>query len=137
MKHTIIASILTLASFSCSAQANLLVGKFGHGYSKLKGTPVWEVTMTGNQLNLVTLNAEEPTQPTHELSDAERRRLWQAMWWPEETSITATCVGNSKEVLCHVPSQTRSNIGGLKSQTSNYFYFDPIVGLMEIMRISN
>lgn len=136
MKRILIAATFFFASFASSAQPNVLIGRFGHEYTKPKGAAVWDVRTSGDQLQLVTLNAEESNARSHELTEGERRKFWQSLWWPEETSVAARCVGNSEEVLCHVPPSVRSKINDLVRHRSNYFHFDPIGGLMEIQRAS-
>jgi hypothetical protein len=123
-------------SFAYAAPADLLVGTFGHAYTRADGTPVWAIKKDKGQYLLVTLNDEGPPQQAHEFSEGERRQFWKALWWPEERSASASCVGNSHQVICHAPPQARSGISDLKNNTSSYFYRDPIAGLMEVRKLA-
>jgi hypothetical protein len=144
MKKILITLTLGFVSLTCAAQADLLVGNYGHGYTKKKGEAVWEIKDGSAQYQLVTLNDEEPPPQSHEFSESERRELWKTMWWPEQSSVSASCIGsisqdvfgNSVRVICHVPPKARAEIGDLKNYKSNYFYRDPVAGLMEIQKLS-
>jgi hypothetical protein len=144
LKKILITLTLGFVSLTCAAQVDLLVGDYGHGYTKTKGEPVWKIEIASGQYQLVTLNDEEPPPQSHEFSESERRQFWKTMWWPEQLSISASCIGsfsqgvfgNSSQVICYVPPKARSEISDLKNYKSNYFYRDPIIGLMEIQKLS-
>ena len=135
MKKTIIALALGVASFACSAQADLFVGKFGHEYTSPEGTPVWEIKRNNGQYQFDILNDEDPSQSAHEFSENERRKFWKTMLWPEEGSIPASCVGNAERVMCYVTPQVRSRTDWLKDNKSNYFYYDQLLGVMEVQKL--
>ncbi|MDR2876066.1 MAG: hypothetical protein LBV44_09100 [Methylobacillus sp.] len=135
MKRIIIATALGMASFACAAQSDLLVGEFGHEFTKKPGTPVWAITGSNNQYWLDSLGDEEPPAPAHEYSESERRKFWGRMLWSEETSAAARCIGNDAELICYVPPKTRSAIDWLKNRQSDYFYYDTMMGVMEIQKL--
>ena len=37
-------------------------------------------------------------------------------------------------MICHIDSATRKNIPDLQSNQTDFFYYDPMVGLMEIKK---
>jgi len=135
MKTIIIAAALGMISFVCMAQTELLTGKFGHQYTEPKNTPVWEIKKINDQYQLSIWGATETSQPSHELSEQERRKFWQKMWWPEDSSVSASCVMNSEEMICYVSPKARNEIDYIKGYKSNYFHYDRMGGVMETHKI--
>ena len=137
-RKTGLALALLLLSPLAMAQTELLVGKFGHEHTAPKNTPVWEIKETSDdQYQFVTLGVGEPSQPAHEFSADERRKFWQTMWWPEDTSDAAICIGNEREIMCYVPPETRNGIDWLKDHKSHYFYYDSAAGVMETHKLTS
>jgi hypothetical protein len=136
LKSVIVLALLGATAPAALAQADSLMGTFGHRYTQVAQTPVWEVRTSGDRYQLVTLGSAAPPLEAHELSENERRQFWQTMWWPGESSAWARCVGSARAVICHVPPRVRDAVGDLKRFRSDYFYFDPLAGLMEAERLS-
>jgi hypothetical protein len=137
MKKIIIAAMLGTAASACAAQEDLLTGQYGHDFTEPAATPVWEIEKDNGQYQLVVLDDEDPPQPSHEWSESERRQFWERMWWPEDSSAQASCVGNDEAVICHVPEQARQAMDELKDNQSDYFYHDAMAGVMQVQKLSH
>lgn len=140
MNYPVTFAVLFLASFclapmSGAAQTDSLAGEYGHNYTEKDGTPVWEVRQKGDTYELLSLGTPPSSQEVHVLTADERRHFWQTMWWSEESSAQVNCIGNTQEVICFVPATTRQTIAALKENDSDYFYYDPTGGLMEIQKL--
>lgn len=133
----IMTSLLFAASAFCLADNNPLVGQFGHDFTRRKDEPAWEIKKDGAQYQLRSVAPGETAQAAHALSDAERRKFWQTMSWPEDTSAAAQCVGDSEHMLCFVPAATRQKIDWLKSNKSDYFYYDQAAGVMQAQKVAH
>jgi hypothetical protein len=59
------------------------------------------------------------------------------MRWPAEKANGALCLridGQPNGLMCYVQSSSRARVSDLSKNRSDYFYFDPMGGLMEIRR---
>lgn len=115
--------------------ASSLVGVFGHNFTGRKNDPVWTVKQEPGHFTLIT-HGDGSTSPLRVLSKAEITRFWKKMLWEQESSKKAECLGNRDEILCFVPTQSRKSIPWLEDNTSDYFYYDKMAGIMEIYLIS-
>ncbi len=136
---------------------DLLSGRYGHASSEPAYQAVWEVSHAVDGWH--ARNLEEPTTSAAiRLSPAGRRAFWEKMGWPVASADTADCVtwgeapasllslledkpanpiagtfGNA--LLCHVPAAARKEIGWLQDSIEDWFYYDPVAGVMEVRRL--
>jgi len=115
--------------------ASSLVDVFGHNFTGRKNDPVWTVKQESGHFTLIT-HGDGSTSPLRVLSKAEITRFWKKMLWEQESSKKAECLGSRDEILCFVPTQSRKSIPYLEDNTSDYFYYDKMAGIMEIYLIS-
>jgi hypothetical protein len=107
MKNSLIIAALGMLPLVCAAQvhSHLPLGEFVRDDTKAEA-PVWRIEQIANdQYRLVTLGDEKPPQKLHEFSAKERLALWKvAAILPEKSSVSASCLGNSKYAMCNLPS---------------------------------
>lgn len=150
--------LLALAPLAASsAEVDLLSGQYGHGASEPAYTPVWEVRQVADGWQ--ARNLQEPVASTAtRLSLEGRRAFWEKMAWPVASADTADCVtwgeappslgdwledkpvtaiagtfGNA--LVCHVPAAARTQIGWLQGSPEDWFYYDPMAGVMEVRQL--
>ncbi|WP_156970611.1 hypothetical protein [Andreprevotia chitinilytica] len=121
-------------SVSVVACANDLLGTFGHDATENAQTPVWMVTQNGRSFNLYR-HGDHSNQAVKLLSEADRKGFWEKMWWKSTSYTQAQCIGAGELVLCYVPSKARKMERSLKTQKNDYFYYDPMSGVMEVHKI--
>ena len=126
-----------LATMMAHAQANPVVGTFGHDYTEKTNEPVWTVSSAGQQIKLKS-HGGGPTVKVTILSREQRKALWDALAFDSDTGsfAQAECVGGGAEYICHVPMAARAGIPELKTQKSDFFHYDRAGGLMEIRKIA-
>jgi len=113
-----------------SAQTHL-VGDFTHDYTTPKNKPVWTIQNTSD-IWTVYNHGGKKTFKAKTLSEAERRKFWEKMWWPTATAAEASCLTYDEALICHVPKKAKIKIDDLKNRGSEYFHYDSIGGMMEI-----
>jgi hypothetical protein len=136
MKHLLAVFCLYALVGTASASTDPLVGSFTHDFTRVKNDPVWTVKKTGSvwQVRLHGANATVQARPA---TNAERAAFWEQMWWPADKAKEAQCLRveeQSPAMICYVHGSTRAGIDALSKNKSDYFYFDPMGGLMEIRR---
>ena len=139
---------------ACAAEP--LVGAYTHGYVAPGESPVWEIIHDGNGYQARTL-ADDEHAAAWLLSGNGRTSFWEKMAWPAEGSTTAICLswgtapptlqsllepetkaGQSREaqygasVLCKVQPADKAKVDWLANYQSDYFYYDPLFGVVEI-----
>lgn len=153
--------LLSLQAPSLSAaEHDQFSGHYGHHASDPVYQPVWQIEREGDGWQASTL-ADGEHSPAQELPAEGRRAFWEKMGWPPGTSAAADCItwgeappslldaldsleagaapapaaayGNA--LLCHVSADTRANIDWLAGNADDWFYYDPIVGVMEVRRV--
>ena len=144
-----------------AAEPDLLSGRYGHDASEPAYQAVWEVTHQGQDWQARNL-ADDAASMAYRLSPAGRRAFWEKMDWPSQTADNADCVtwgeaeaslldllqepqadagpkagadvvGNA--LVCHVPAAARKKIGWLQDSSEDWFYYDPMAGVMEVRRL--
>jgi hypothetical protein len=121
-----------------SAAAQQLHGNFTHAFTEPANQPVWTVTETNDSWKVLFHGSNEMF-PAKKVNEAGRQAFWSQMWWPHEQAKNADCLTISRPaqgMICYVPATVRRNLPDLKSNKSNYFYFDRDGGLMEITLLS-
>jgi hypothetical protein len=132
-------------------------GRYGHGASEPAFEPVWEVRRAGEGWQTGTLADGEFAQ-AYTLSPAGRDAFWDKMGWPLPTAADAHCVswgqapGGLMDLLadapaasppdtfgyaliCHVPAASRQAIDSLADESEDWFYYDPMAGIMGVRRL--
>lgn len=136
MKKILLSLALAFLAFPILAHASRLVGVFGHGFTDIKDDPVFTVKDSNGYYQL-RQHGDESTQKMNVLTAEARRDFWAKMWWEQGSSEKADCLGNEKLVICFVPQAEREKEPDLKAHQSDYFYYDPTAGVMEIAKISD
>jgi hypothetical protein len=124
-----------LLTLSCSVQANdgPIVGEFGHNFTAKKNDPVWSIRRTATGLSIL-LHGDGTVVAAAIASDIQKQQFWDKMGW-ESNPHSSTCVAFPGAMLCHVPTTTRSKIFDLKDCRTGYFYFDSILGLLQVEKV--
>ena len=116
---------------------------------------VWQVEGAGHHWRVTVLTTGE-THDAHHLQARGRDAFWSRMDWPLESSAEADCLtwgdkpGSLQDlladtppapsapgedyghaVLCHVPPAARARIGWIADNASDWFYYDPLLGVIE------
>ena len=136
MRRLLAVLCLYVFAGAASASTDPLVGSFTHDFTRVKNDPVWTVKKTGSawQVRLHGANATVHARPA---TNAERAAFWEQMWWPADEAKEAQCLRveeQSPAMMCYVHGSARAGIDALSKNKSDYFYFDPMGGLMEIRR---
>jgi hypothetical protein len=121
---------------AASAASDPLVRSFTHDFTRIKNDAVWTVKKTGSTWQVRVHGANE-TVRARPATNAERAAFWEQMWWPADKAKDAQCLRveeQSPGLMCYVHGSTRAGISALSKNKSDYFYFDPMGGLMEIRR---
>ncbi len=155
--HGTLATLLLLALPCVAAQdADRFARRYGHGATALEDDPVWIVERRQETWQ-VRLAANGEVADAHRLNAKGRAGFWDRMTWPAATASEADCLtwgekpasladflddsppspapagddyGNA--VLCHVPAAHRAQIDWLSTHGSDWFYYDPMFGVMEV-----
>jgi len=136
MKRFLAVVCLYALTGSASARNDPLVGSFTHNFTRVKNDPVWTVKKTGTAWHVRVHGANEPVH-ARLATNAERAAFWEQMWWLADKAKDARCLRveeHSPGLMCYVHGSTRAGIDALSKHKSDYFYFDPMGGLMEIRR---
>ena len=135
MKRLLSVLTLYVLAGSASAETSPLVGSFTHDFTRPSNQSVWTVKKAGAAWQ-VRLHGGNQTVRARPATDAERA-AWEKMWWPADKAKSAQCLRveeQSPGLMCYVHGSTRAGISDLSKNKSDYFYFDPMGGLMEIRR---
>lgn len=151
--------LLLAPLWACAGPAGeRLSGRYGHDYTQSAGDPVWVVSQDADGWHALTPGDGELSD-AYRIAPAARAAFWDAMAWPADTAAAADCLSwgermptlsdlldekpppsdpqetYGSSVLCHVPSEARAGIDTLADQASDWFYYDPMLGLMQINRL--
>lgn len=155
-------SLLFLLLLAPSVQAAPPVpfaGQYGHGATADSDEVVWSVQGEAPSWRL-TRTADDEQVDAQRLGARGRAAFWTRMDWPVDSSADADCLTWGEKpaslqdlladtpptplaagddyglgVLCHVPASARSRIDWLAGNASDWFYYDPIAGVMEVRRL--
>jgi hypothetical protein len=133
----VVATIVSVTLFSLPAMAamNILVGTFGHTNTTEKHDLVWTITESKGLFNL-RFHGDSSVRRLKMLSLAKRQKFWQKMWWESNSYIKAICLGDDiGTIVCSVSKNERAAQPDLKHLKSDTFYYDPVFGLIEMIRI--
>lgn len=136
MKRLLTAFCLCALAGGVRAGIDPFVGSFTHDFTHIKNDSVWTVKKTGSAWQVRAHGANQ-TVRARPATDGERAAFWEQMWWPADKANDAQCLRieeQSQGMMCYVQGRTRAGISGLSKHKSDYFYFDPMGGLMEIRR---
>lgn len=155
------ASLLSvpLCAFAEPPADDRLSGRYGHEYSQPASAPVWAISEKADGWHALTLGDGASTA-AYRLNPAGRSAFWEAMSWPTDASASADCLSwgepepnlsdllgektapadprdaYGSSVLCHVPSKARQSVEWLKGNSSDWFYYDPMMGVIRIERLA-
>jgi hypothetical protein len=150
--------LLALPLLPARAQDIDFAGRYGHSATAQAGEPVWALHREGDGWRAQGLGDEDGgLHRAAVLGRQGRERFWEKMLWPVETAAAAQCLGwgqtpGSLEdllsgqtppgieqggfgnaLICHVPAQARRDIDWLAGHEQDWFYYDPVAGVMEII----
>jgi hypothetical protein len=113
----------------------LPVGSFGHRYTDAPNTAVWTVTLHNPATQEYRLLRHSDAQQTKlkPLTKKEREQFWARMHWSLNEADAAVCLGNWSDILCYVPRKVRLKNDWLKSYKTDFFHYDTIGGVMEML----
>ncbi|MCH6483282.1 hypothetical protein MMG85_06840 [Pseudoxanthomonas sp. LH2527] len=155
-------SLLFLLLLAPSAQAvppAPFAGQYGHGATADSDEVVWSVQGEAPSWRL-TRTADDEQVDAQRMRARGREAFWTRMDWPVDSSTDADCLTWGEKpaslqdlladtppaplaagddyglgVLCHVPAPARSRIDWLAGNASDWFYYDPVAGVMEVRRL--
>jgi len=155
------ALLVVLAAWVGQATAgettDLFSGRYGHDASEPAYAPVWELKRGGEGWQAVTV-IEGESVDAYRLSSAGRGAFWQKMHWPVATAADADCISwgeappdllamlqeapavaspdtFGEALICHVPAASRHAIDWLADATEDWFYYDPMAGIMSVRQL--
>jgi hypothetical protein len=134
MKISAIVSIIAaLACHSVSA-SEILVGNFGHEFTRKNGDVVWKIQPKGNAYELHALgdNSKATIKP---MSRKAINSFWEKMLWPASTTLGVSCLANREDIFCYVPRDQQEKIDWISGNKSGFFYYSTMGGIMEINKI--
>lgn len=159
MRLLCLASLVALSSNAFAAEPVSFAGDYGHGATHDADEVVWRVQDVGTGWRLTSTGDGEVVD-AHRLGKQGRAAFWSRMGWPVDSSHDADCLtwrekpaslddlladappapsppGNDygAGVLCHVPPTARARIGWLDGNSSDWFYYDAVAGVMEARRL--
>lgn len=151
--------LLMLSPFAVASDPAPFVGDYGHGATHDADEVVWRVVESEAGWRLVSTGDGEVVD-AHRMGQPGRAAFWNRMGWPVESSHDADCLTWGKKpasledlladtppapvaadgdyglgVLCRVPLDARIQTGWLGDQASDWFYYDPVAGVMEARRL--
>lgn len=132
-------------------------GRYGHRFTAAPGQPVWLVERDGDGYRATTVTGDGDVRPARVLSEDGRRAFWKKMLWDEADAAQASCLNwgdpppptlremlaeapaapaiAGASLLCHVPAAQRARMTWLVNRQSDWFYYDPMAGVMEADRL--
>ncbi|MFC6186103.1 hypothetical protein [Pseudoxanthomonas japonensis] len=154
-----LACLLVPASVALAGEPASFAGDYGHGATHDADEVVWRVQDTGTGWRL-TSTGDGGVVDAHRLDRQGRTAFWNRMGWPADSSRDADCLTWGEKpaslddlladtppapvaaggdyglgVLCRVPLAARIQTGWLGDQASDWFYYDPVAGVMEARRL--
>ncbi|UOV09590.1 hypothetical protein MUU77_04645 [Pseudoxanthomonas sp. F37] len=150
--------LLLLCALPCIARTGepaAFAGDYGHTATASADDVVWRVEQAGSHWRVILVAADEAHE-AHRLQARGRDAFWSRMDWPLDSSAQAECLtwgdkpGSLQDlladappapsapgedyghaVLCHVPPAARARIGWIADNASDWFYYDPLLGVIE------
>ena len=151
---------LLASSFpTLAGDAAPFAGDYGHDATASADDVVWSVEAVGAYWRVVR-TADGDAHDAHRLQAPGRMKFWDRMGWPTDTAADADCLSWGEKpssledllsdtppvaaapgddyglgLLCHVPPASRSRIDWLANHPSDWFYYDPVAGVMAVRRL--
>ena len=154
-----LACLLVTASAALAREPDSFAGDYGHGATHDADEVVWRVQEAGTGWRL-TSTGDGEVVAAHRLGKQGRAAFWSRMGWPVDSSHDASCLTWGEKpaslddlladappapappgddygqgLLCHVPPTARARIDWLAGNASDWFYYDPMAGVMETRRL--
>ena len=152
--------LLLLMPAMALAGQDRLVGGYSHDFTEPADETVWRVAAAAAGYEIESLGSGE-RDPAWRLDGAGRAEFWERMMWPTDTAGDAECISWGDKppsladlfatpagaaaspaaraaappgagVLCRVEPGTRARISWLSDNLSDYFYYDPFIGVIEV-----
>lgn len=143
-------------AFADAGEPPAFAGRYGHDATALPDDVVWIVQQAGDRWRVMQVG-DGSTSDAHRLQRRGRDAFWARMDWPEGTGTDADCLSWGEKpgslqdllseappapsapgedyghaLLCHVPQPSRARIAWLADNTSDWFYYDPVFGVIEV-----
>jgi len=159
MRPCFLTCLLALSPAAWASEPAPFAGDYGHDVTREADEVVWRVQQADTGWRLISTGDGEVID-AHRLGPRGREAFWTRMGWPVDSSNDADCLTWGKKpaslddlfadappapaapgddyglgVLCHVPSATRARIDWLAGNASDWFYYDPVAGVMDIRRL--
>ena len=151
-------SLLVATIPAWAADPDVLAGRYGHDASEPAYQPVWEVIHEGERWQARNVG-DDAYSVAYRMSGVGRRAFWEKMGWPLASADVADCVSwgtapaslvdmleeitpvtgadtYGLALVCHVPPAARTQIDWLQASTEDWFYYDPMAGVMEVRRLA-
>lgn len=118
-----------------ATEEDMMLGDYGHKFTEPQGEVVWSIRKDGDSLIFFSHGVNEST--VSQIASAEQKEsFWKKMMWDVSLSKDATCVIGEEFIVCKVPKEVRAKISWIASNESDYFYYDQMAGVMEIIRLN-
>lgn len=150
-------AIGNVAAADRPAGQTVFVGQYGHDASEPAYEPVWAVTKSGDAWQAGFIEDGAATR-AYRVSARGRAAFWEKMDWPAATAAEADCLSWGEAfpglldmledrptpappdtfgyaILCHVPVEAREAISWLANESEDWFYYDPVAGVMSVRRL--
>lgn len=151
--------LLLLAPSTQAAPPAPFAGQYGHGATADSDDVVWIVQGEAPSWH-ITRTTDDEQVDAQRMGARGREAFWHRMDWPADSSTDADCLTWGERpaslqdlladtpptrtpggedyglgVLCHVPTPARARIDWLAGHASDWFYYDPVAGVMEVRRL--
>ena len=151
--------LIALSPLASAGEPRSFAGDYGHDATHDADEVVWRVQEAGDAWRLTSTGDGEVVD-AHRLGERGRVAFWTRMGWPVDSSQDADCLSWGEKpasledlfadapasrtatgddyglgVLCHVPSPARARIDWLSGNGSDWFYYDAMLGVMEVRRL--
>ncbi len=134
--HPIFTPLLFSTIFTiASADQNILIGKYGHAYTAQENTPVWAIKEQKGKFTIFQYG-DNSKQFATIATEQQKQSFWKKMLWEPTSSTNATCILSKESIFCHFTDDARKQVAYLSSYQTNYFYYDTMLGLMEIKMLN-
>lgn len=159
MRLLLLLALSTYPAFVIAGDADRFAGDYGHDATATVDDVVWTVEAVGDHWRIVR-TADGEAHAAHRLQARGRATFWDRMGWPADTATDADCLSWGEKpasladlltdtpaaaaapgeeaglgVLCRVPPASRARIDWLASHAGDWFYYDPIAGVMGVRRL--
>jgi hypothetical protein len=159
VRLSLLLGVLALSPAASAGEPVSFAGDYGHGATHDPDEVVWRVQDADAGWRLTSTGDGEVVD-AYRLAARGREAFWRRMGWPADSSAAADCLtwgdrpaslddlladtppapaapgdDGGLGVLCHVPPTARARIDWLAGNGSDWFYYDPMAGVMEVRRL--